>query len=124
MKNLTRSSLLVLAICLSPAAWADRESASQALTEAKALIRAAERNGAQMHAPVVLKAARDNINRAQVEFDDRDYDDAEIAAEKAQRDAELADTKTIALKAEMARDEMNQAVETLRRELNRNGGDS
>jgi len=105
-----------------PPVSADRSGANVAIAEARASIRAAERGGAGRRASITLKAARDNLSKAQVDADNRRWDDAERAATRALRDAELADAKARALRAQETLAELQAAVDTLERELNRMGG--
>lgn len=108
-------------IACAPAAWANKTSATSEIAEARAMVRSAERSGADAMATVELKTARDLLNTAEVSLEGRNWDDAEYAARKAQRDAELADVKTQALKAEAALSELQLVVDNLRRELQRMG---
>lgn len=121
MKNLISSAIVFALIAVAPAAWANKASATSAINEARVMVRSAERSGADSMAIAELKMARDLLNTAQVNLDARKWDDAEYAAKKSQRDAEVADTKTQALKAETALNELQMVVDTLRSELQRMG---
>lgn len=121
MKILISSTLVFALIATAPAAWASKATATSALSEARVMVRSAERSGADSMAITELKMARDLLNTAQVNFDSRKWDDAEYAAKKSQRDAEVADAKTRALKAETALNELQMVVDTLRSELQRMG---
>ncbi|MGB5486055.1 MAG: DUF4398 domain-containing protein [Lysobacterales bacterium] len=121
MKMLMPSVTLLLLLAFAPAAQADKASATNAVAEARAMVRAAERSGADSMATVELKIARDLLNSAQSSMDAKDWQDAEYAARKSQRDAEVADSKTQALKAEYALVELQSVVDTLRSELIRQG---
>lgn len=122
MQTLMPGVTLVLLLAFAPAALADKSDATNAITEARAMVRSAERSGADSMAAVELKAARDLLNSAQSSLDGRDWLDAEYAANKSQRDAEVADSKTQALKAEQALAELQSVVDTLKNELKRQGG--
>lgn len=115
------SMAIVLSFTFVQFAHADRNDANKAINQAQTMIQAAERGGAQKHAAITLKSARDNLNNANVQLAEREWVDAEIAAKKAQRDAEVADAKSQALKAEMALADLQQAVDSLKNELNRKG---
>jgi hypothetical protein len=121
MKTLMSCVIVIALIAAAPAAWANKASATSALGEARAMVRTAERSGADALATTELKMARELLNSAQVSFDDRDWDDAEYAAKKSFRDSELAEAKTEALKAEAAQAELQAVVDTLRSELKRMG---
>ena len=116
--------LLVTAVALlaSETAFADRSAATVAIAEARASIRAAERGDASRYAAIELKSARDNLSKSQVDADNRRWDEAEYAARRALRDAELADAKTRASRAEASLAELQAAVGTLKEELGRMGG--
>lgn len=121
MKTLMPSVTLLSLLAFAPAVLADKSSATNAITEARAMVRSAERSGADSMATVELKMARDLLNSAQSSLDARDWLDAEYAANKSQRDAEVADSKTQALKAEYALAELQSVVNTLKSELQRQG---
>jgi len=121
MKTLMPGVTLLLLLAFAPAALADKADATNAISEARAMIRSAERSGADSMATVELKMARDLLNSAQSSMDARDWQDAEYAARKSQRDAEVADAKTQALKAEYALAELQSVVDTLKSELQRQG---
>jgi len=121
MKTLMPGVTLVLLLAFAPAVLADKSDATNAITAAKAMVRSAERSGADSLAAVELKMAQDLLNSAQSSLDDREWQDAEFAASKSQRDAEVADSKTQALKAEQALAELQSVVNTLKNELKRQG---
>ncbi len=121
MKTLISSVALPLLLIFAPPVLADKAGANSAIAKAQAMIRSAERAGADSMATPELKNARDLLNSAQSSLDDKDWLDAEYAAKKSQRDAEVADTKTEALKAERALAELQSVVDTLRSELKRQG---
>jgi len=122
MKIITSGLMLLVFSAISPAALASKTSATSAIAQARVLIKAAERGGAQTFAPTELKTARDLLNTAQANVDNRNWTTAEYAAKKAQRDAEVADSKTQALKAEKSLAQIQSVVTTLRNELARKGG--
>ncbi len=121
MKTLISSVALPLLLAFAPVALADKAGANSAIAKAQAMVRSAERTGADSMATLELKYARDLLNSAQSSLDDKDWLDAEYAAKKSQRDAEVADAKTEALKAERALVELQSVVDTLRSELQRQG---
>ena len=121
MKTLIYSVTLLLLLAFAPAVLADKAGANTAVAEARAMVRSAERSGADSMATVELKMARDLLNSAQSNMDSKDWQDAEYAAKKSQRDAEVADSKTQALKAEHALAELQSVVDTLKSELKRQG---
>jgi len=112
--------LLLLLVHVSPA-LADKASATNAVTAAQAMVRSAEQTGADSMATAELKMARDLLYSAQTSLNARDWQDAEYAAKKSRLDAEVADAKTEALKAENALAQLQSVVDTLRSELKRQG---
>lgn len=100
-------------------ALADRDASNKAINQAKVLIESAERNGAPMHASYLLKSSRDNLAKAMMQLDKRDWVDAEVSAKMAQRDAEVADAKSQAAKAEKSYNDLKAAVDLLKSELAR-----
>lgn len=121
MKTLMPSVTLVLLMAIAPVAMANKSSATIAVAEARAMIRSAENSGADSMATVELRSARDLLNSAIFKLDSRDWDDAEYAAKRSLSDAEVANSKTQALKAEQALSQLQSVVDTLRSELKRQG---
>jgi len=122
MKKYLIKLIIITSLITSGAVMASKkDDAKRALYEANVLIQSAERSDAQVHAAYELKSARENVNQAQVELNDNNWSQAEIAAKKAQRDAEVADAKSQALKAEKSLADLQSVVDTLRNELNRSG---
>lgn len=111
--------VMMTLILLSPPASANRDASNKAINQAKVLIETAERNGASKNAAFLLKSARDHLARAMVQLDDRDWVDAEVSAKMAQRDAEVADAKSQATKAEQSYNDLKAAVDLLKAELAR-----
>ncbi len=116
IKSITLSALLVL---LSMPVLADRDAANKAISQAEVLIESAERSNGMQYAVYLMKSARDNLNQAKIDLDNRDWTKAEIAAKKSQRDAEVAAAKADAMKAEKAYTDLRQSVDLLRNELQR-----
>ncbi len=106
-------------ITLTSPVLADRDASNKAINQAKVLIESAERNGASMNASFLLKASRDNLARAMMQLEKRDWVDAEVSAKMAQRDAEVADAKSQAAKAEKSFNDLKASVDILKAELDR-----
>ncbi|MCB1584017.1 MAG: DUF4398 domain-containing protein [Marinicella sp.] len=109
---------LVIMGCATPV-LANKSDGKKAVDQAHVLIETAERNDASMNASYLLKSARDNLSKAKVHMEERDWVDAEIAAKKAQRDAEVADAKSLSIKAEKSYNDLKAAVDLLKSELDR-----
>ena len=118
MKTLKTTWCTLLFLVVSPV-WADKDAANKAIDQAEVLIESAERAGGMKHAVYLMKSARDNLNQAEVDLEEREWTDAEIAAKKSQRDAEVAAAKADAMKAEKAYADLRKSVDLLRNELQR-----
>lgn len=109
------AALLALAGCAStPEPVDDIAAAEQA-------IRNAEGSDAGAHAAAELRRAREKLSRARAAQQDREYEDAEMWAEQALVDAQLAEELAEARKAERLAQEIADSVNALRRELERGG---
>ncbi len=117
--NIKYSTAGLLLLLLASPVMADRNAANKAINQAEVLIESAERSGSMQHAVYLMKSARDNLNQAKIDLDNRDWTKAEIAAKKSQRDAEVAAAKSDAMKAEKAYTDLRQSVDLLRNELQR-----
>jgi len=88
----------------------------QTLTEASTAVSEAEEVGAQEYAPLAFSDARDKMHGAQQAKADGNHAKAVRLAEQAVVDAEYAEIKTLAAKAEEAALELRESVRTLREE--------
>ena len=114
-----RTIAFIAATTLAAPAFAGRQDAELGLTEARSAVAAAERAGATEFAAPELNIARDMLARAEGSYDDRDFDDSEDEAEKAVLDARLAESRARQQKAEMAANEVEAAIDSLRLEVGR-----
>lgn len=73
--------------------------------------------GAEEHAPLALRSARQNLASAQSYIEDERYDEARLKLEKAEVDAEYAIAKTSAEKSQAAVEQINANLDALRREM-------
>ena len=117
--NTIKTGLWCLLMAAVLPAHADKNDSMKAINQAQVLLESAERSGAQQHAPILLQSARDRLAQAKVKHDDRDWVDAEIAAKMSQRDAEVADAKSLHAKAQKAFEDLQTTVNVLRAELER-----
>ena len=120
----TTAAALAVLLALPGAAWAGRQEAEIALTQARASVGAAQRAGAVELASLELKNARDMLTRAEDSMERRRWDDVEREASMARADGRLAEARTRQRIAEQSAAELEAAVDTLRRELQRQGGGS
>lgn len=117
-----RHALFLVLLTLPALAMAGRDEADQALTQARSAIAAAERAGSLQAAPNETGNARNLLASAEGSFEEREWTDAEREAQRARADARVAEARARQFKAESATAEIEAAVETLRAELNRQGG--
>jgi hypothetical protein len=110
---------LLFVVFFSSPVWANKNDSMKAINQAEVLIESAERNGASMHAALLLKSSRDLLAKANAQIESRDWVDAEVSAKMAQRDAEVAGAKSLAMKAEKSYNDMRSAIDLLKSELAR-----
>jgi hypothetical protein len=89
------------------------------LSTADLAIRQAGERTASEHAPLDLRLAREKLDKARNAVDDDEYDRAERLAEQALVDAQVAEAKTEAAKADEQLAETRKTIDTLRRESER-----
>ena len=89
------------------------------IATSKATMAQAQRSGAQEYAAVELLAARDKLDRADEAMRAGRNDDARRLAEESEADALLAEAKARTAQSQKAVKEVQQAIETLRAELER-----
>jgi len=119
MKKIINIVIIMALVTMPILALAGKDDSMKAINQSKVLIESAERNGASMHASQLLKASRDNLAKAKMQLEKRDWVDAEVSAKMAQRDAEVADAKSQASKAEKSFNDLKAAVDLLKSELDR-----
>lgn len=103
-----------LAACATPG-----EPPVAQLIGARASIAQAEGAGAAEQAPVELLAAREKLGKAEAASREKRFEPARRWSELAQADAELAERKSRAAKAQAAVTELARANDMLRQELER-----
>ena len=114
---------LAATLALSGPAFAGRQDAEIALTQARSAVAAAERAGALEAASGEFAVANDSLTRATYLYDEREWDDAVLASDQARADARVAEARARQVKAEAAMAEVETAIETLRVEVARSDGD-
>ena len=92
----------------------------QDLARAEASINQADQSGAREYGATELAAARDKLAMARAAADSDENIAASRYAKEAAVDAELATAITRNRKAELAVEELNRSIETLREEIARN----
>jgi hypothetical protein len=89
------------------------------LSQAELAVQQADKQTASQYAPLELKTAREELERAKRAVDDEEYDEARRLADQALVDAQLAEAKAGAEKARQAAAELQKSIQTLRAELQR-----
>ena len=107
---------LLLAACAGPGIPPISE-----MTAARASIAQAEGAGAMEGAPLELLSARDKFRKAEVAVREERFDPARRLAAQAEADAEVAERKTRAIKAQAAAAELARSDALLRNEVERTG---
>jgi hypothetical protein len=121
MNRILQPLALAALLALPGAAFAGRDDAETALTQAGSAVAAAERAGAETNAAVELKLGRDQLWLADRLCADREWDECENVADRSRADSRLAEARSRQRTNEATTAELEAAVETLRTELARNG---
>lgn len=118
----TKPRTLLLAVPLASlcACASSPDRPFQDLARAEASIEQADRSGAQEYGATELDAARDKLAKARAAADSGENLAASRYAREAAVDAELATAMTRNREAELAVEELNRSIETLREEIARN----
>ena len=111
------TGLFVLASCASTP-----QPPTQALQAAEQAITTAERARVADYASLELNEARENLTAANNAVLANEMVVAERLAERSQVNAELASARTAMLKAKEVNDDMQESIDTLKVEMQRNTG--
>ena len=87
----------------------------------KAAVDNAAGAGGTEFAPVEMRSSREKLDRANKAMIDKDYELASDLANQAQADAKLAQAKASSAKAQAAAEALDEDIQVLRKELQRNG---
>lgn len=112
--------LLAMPLAILCACASSPDRPFQDLARAEASIEQADRSGAQEYGATELDAARDKLAKARAAADSDENVAASRYAKEAALDAELATAITRSRKSELAVEELNRSIETLREEIARN----
>lgn len=93
------------------------EAPVQQLARAESSIEIAEQSGAREYSATALDQARDKLVVAERASREKDYETAYQLSTEAELDAEFARAKASRVKAENSLEEIQQTIETLRREM-------
>ena len=89
------------------------------LAVSKAAVTDAVSAGGSETASLEMKSAQDKLDRANVAFSAKNYEQATALAEQAEIDAKLAETKARSAKAQKAADALQDDIRVLHEEINR-----
>ncbi len=117
MKQIATTLTLVLATQLAACASGSPPRQEMELTQTS--IRSAEAAGAVSYASKPLRAAQQKVTIAQTLIDQKKYDEATRLLHLAIADAELAEATAEAKKSAMARDELDQSIDLMKKEIER-----
>ena len=118
-----RPSVLAAAVLLAGCASGPRiapEVARAEIAEARAAVSQAEQADAATHAPIALRTARQKVEDATQALATGQIERADRLAEQAAVDARLAEARARAVVAETAVNEVREAIQALRDEIERN----
>jgi hypothetical protein len=109
----------VAAILVTGCASGDASLSSMKLGQAQRAVSDASQATAPVNAPVEIRQAETKLAAAREAAQRKDYGEAIRLADEAQADADYARAKSQNVRATKMADEMNQNIQTLRRELER-----
>lgn len=112
--------LLPAIFLLMMGACASTKPPTQQLTQLETSIKQAEQVGAENYAPLELREARKKLEKAREMVSQEKYEEAELVAEKAMVDAELAQIKTLSSKSQQAVDQLRESIRVLQEEIQKN----
>ena len=107
----------VAALLVTGCASGDASLSNMKVGQAQRAVSDASQATAPVNAPVELKQAETKLAAAQAAAQRKDYKEAARLADEAQADADYARAKSQSVKATKMADEMQQNIQTLRREL-------
>lgn len=120
MKALILSMAFILATILTVSGCASKGTGYiESIASAELGIKIAKDSNATMNAPLELKFAEDKLSAARAAATREDFVTAQRLADEALVDAKLAESKSITIKAKKQAQEMRDAIDTLRKEIER-----
>ena len=110
------ASLLFIAGCATGG-----DPPTEQMAFAQAALSDAVSAGSAQYAPLELRSAQENLDKANTAAADRNYDAARRHAKAAEADAKLAAITARSTKAQLAVSEVESGIRALRDEIARNG---
>ena len=112
--------IAVILAAVSVAGCASKGAAPvESMTSAELVIKEARDNNAAINAPLELKFAEDKLAAAKAAVTKEEFLQAKRLADEALMDAKLAEAKSLSVKAKKQAQEMRDAIDTLRHEIDR-----
>jgi hypothetical protein len=116
ISKLLKSAAIGAAVVVGLAGCASTPVPNEKIAVAKASVQRAEQSGAPEFAPVELAAARDKLSRAEKAAADHDARPANMLAEQANIDAQLAEATATQQRSHKAATEFDVSMQALRQE--------
>lgn len=116
IRQLSKGVLILLLGCAGACAGV---APIEKMAKLDSQITSARQSEAIVHAPLELKFAEDKYALAQAAIKDKEYETANRLADEALLDAQLAEEKSLSVKAEQEVQKMRESIEALKRELAR-----
>lgn len=108
----------VIAFCaISLAACAHVEPPDTLVTQAQESIEHAHSLGAEEAAPLALREANQNLDKAKQAIDNQEYEQAHRFLEKSMVNSELAVARTNAQRSQKAAEQIEQNLDALRKQI-------
>jgi len=115
------NGLLLVAVLGTLSACSSTPKPKTELALSNAALQNAEVAGAQTHAPIELRQAREKQAQADGAMASKNYNTARQLSEQAEVDAQLAKAKSEAEKSRLAIKETDESIQLIRTELDRTG---
>lgn len=112
-----RELILIVLLAFIAGACASTKPPTQEITQVESYIQQAEQVGADDYAPLEIREARKKLEKAKAQVGQEQYEDAELTAEKAMVDAELAQIKTLSAKSQRAVQQLRESIKALQEEI-------
>ncbi len=111
---------LMLGILFLLASCASTQPPTQELARTEAAIDQADQVGAQDYAPLEIREARKKLQQAKELSAEGEHEKARRLADRAEVDAELAESKALSEKAQSAVRQLRESIRLLKEEINQN----
>ncbi|MES2356185.1 MAG: DUF4398 domain-containing protein [Pseudomonadota bacterium] len=116
---LATAGIACSALTITSCASVPASAPTAQLAVSKAAVADAVSAGGSDTASLEMKSAQDKLDRANVAFTAKNYEQATALAEQAEVDAKLAETKARSAKAQKAADALQDDIRVLHEEINR-----